>query len=441
MKIFLYCHSMTFGFGGMEKTVANLANYLSTQKYEVAIGHYNREGGSLAYPLHDNIELIDWNEDNADMLLVKTKLFSPDVIIIFGAGKYVRHIVAVMRILNIPIIIHEGTNPERCISANWMEPHITRGLALWQRELTYFEAKYVRFTVDIYKKSLSSIFSKRAVAFPNAFEAVKMDDHKIEKKVNRIINIGGLKKNKNIFPLLAAFAQIASDFPDWELAIFSHAPKKGVALVNRVRSFIEKNNLESQIILYPPTENIHLEYKKSDIHAIMSESEGLPNAVAESMVYGIPSIGFAHCPGVNSLIHDGENGILIEKDKDPAITVNRIAEALRRLMSNEDLRKQMGQQALMQSSMFNPEYVYANWLKIINASANSSSDESLSEQEREIALHYLRKRELFWDEMLSFFSSKDLIKLSTKILLFPDKKFFEKKEEMANDNISEFKFF
>lgn len=445
MKVFLYCHTMTYGFGGMERTVATLANYLVTQNNKVAIGFssVNAKKGNSSYFLHNDIVMLDWDSKNKASLLAKIYSFSPDVIIIFGAGRQTAYITSIMRMLDIPIIIHEGTNPERCISVNWMNKEITRSLALWQREMAYFEAKYIRFTIDTYKDSLSSIFSEKTVAFPNAFERIENKNEQIEKSKNRIINIGGLKEHKNIFPLLKAFAKISSDFPNWELAIFSHTPHRSSEFINKIYKFIRDSRLESQIIIYPPTESIHLEYKKSDIHAIMSESEGLPNAVAESMIYGIPSIGFAHCPGVSFLIHHGEDGFLIEKDADEMLTVNRIVDTLRILMSDEKLRMQMGQCALKNSSIFNPQYIYQKWINIINKCQQKTlfyQEKQLSEQEREVLLHYARRREQFWDEMLSDAQCKKQIKLM-KAILRSDKSFFEKKEEMANGQIAQFRFF
>ena len=54
-----------------------------------------------------------------------------------------------------------------------------------------------------------------------------------------------------------------------------------------------------------------------------AEHEGWGLAVTEAIAAGVPAVGFADCPGVNQLIRDGENGVLVPGDGDRAEDLRR----------------------------------------------------------------------------------------------------------------------
>lgn len=58
--------------------------------------------------------------------------------------------------------------------------------------------------------------------------------------------------------------------------------------------------------------------------------------LAEAMTVGLPAVGYRSCHAVNEIIRDKGNGFLCEDGVEP------FAEALRRLMSDEGLRKRWG---------------------------------------------------------------------------------------------------
>jgi glycosyltransferase involved in cell wall biosynthesis len=77
------------------------------------------------------------------------------------------------------------------------------------------------------------------------------------------------------------------------------------------------------------------------------------------MGVGIPAIGYKSCPAVNELIHDGENGFLVDDGAGP------LAEALRKLMESPALRRKMGQNAQESMKPFAPHVVWDEWDRLI----------------------------------------------------------------------------
>src|SRR5690606_20679924 len=115
--------------------------------------------------------------------------------------------------------------------------------------------------------------------------------------------------------------------------------------------------------------------------------------VLEAMATGVPSIGFADCPGTNELIVHGSNGLLA----DAADRIEGLASALRRLMGSAEERARMGAQARDDARSFEPAQVYDQWERTLREAAEyaEASDCLLKEQQRvdfERVLHAIRVR-------------------------------------------------
>ena len=75
--------------------------------------------------------------------------------------------------------------------------------------------------------------------------------------------------------------------------------------------------------------------ERSAIFAIPSTYEGLGLSLQEAQFYGCASVG-TRCGGVEDLIQDGDNGLLVE-----AGNVGQLATGLERLMGDEALRTRL----------------------------------------------------------------------------------------------------
>lgn len=168
-----------------------------------------------------------------------------------------------------------------------------------------------------------------------------------------VLGVGRLTTIKRFDLLIKAFAQIAADFPDWSVRIFGEGPE-AVPL----QALIAELNVGSQVSLAGVTQNIGPEYDRAAVLCHPSEFEGFGLAVAEAMAHGTPAIGFEDCPGVNSLVQDGKNGLLIAVTPDP---VGALASALRTLLSNKALRQRLGAAATEISKTYAPDLLYAEW--------------------------------------------------------------------------------
>lgn len=155
-------------------------------------------------------------------------------------------------------------------------------------------------------------------------------------KVKEIIMVGRLEKQKNYYLMLNAFKNLELAKSGIKLKIFGEGREK-----ENIKLFIEKNEMEKNVILCGWSDSIKCEMIKSDCYVLSSNYEGMPNALMEAMSIGLPCISTDCKTGPRDLISNRENGLLVQKDN-----INELENALRMLINMDCMeRKKMGMNA------------------------------------------------------------------------------------------------
>ena len=128
-----------------------------------------------------------------------------------------------------------------------------------------------------------------------------------------ILAVGTKLHQKGFDRLVAAFARLQADFPDWSLVILGidEAPYRGVNQAARLRQLMGTES--SRLILPGNVGNVGDWYKASALFVLSSRFEGYPNVLLEAMASGLPCLA-VDCPtGPSDLIDPGLNGWLVSE--------------------------------------------------------------------------------------------------------------------------------
>ncbi len=166
-----------------------------------------------------------------------------------------------------------------------------------------------------------------------------------------LVAAGRYASEKGYDRLIEAFATIAHELPDWMLKIFGQGPLRG-----QLQKQVAKAGLEGRVLLPGLAADIEAELRASSVFALSSIHEGLPMALAEAMACGVPCVAFDCAPGVREIVTDGVDGIVV-----PPRDVAALAEGMRRLMSDADLRRRLGASARTNVRRFAPDAVLSQW--------------------------------------------------------------------------------
>lgn len=102
-------------------------------------------------------------------------------------------------------------------------------------------------------------------------------------------------------------------------------------------------------------------YSTSHLFVMPSKWEGFPNALAEALAHGLPAVGYCECAGVADLIKPGKNGLLADGNGD----VEALAQTLKKLMADPDLRVAMGTAAVNSVKAGSAQAIYPRWENLI----------------------------------------------------------------------------
>lgn len=201
------------------------------------------------------------------------------------------------------------------------------------------------------------IIGKVIRSFPNY---VDIDSFKNIKEEKEVLFVGFPFKRKGADVMIAAFKKIADKYPDWKLKILGWYPDP--SLLNLAIG------VHPQIYHHKPVH--HDEMPKQigccAILVLPSRSEAMGRVLIEAMAAGKPRIG-SDVDGIPTVINDGVDGLLVQ----PASTED-LAEKLDLLMSDESLRKKLGENGSARAvKEFNKDIYNKNAVKFYNEVINN----------------------------------------------------------------------
>jgi glycosyltransferase involved in cell wall biosynthesis len=166
------------------------------------------------------------------------------------------------------------------------------------------------------------------------------DIRKKEKDID-ILSIGSLIKYKGFEYLIKACAEVKDRRLFRKCVIVGDGEDK-----DSLEALIRRLGLSDKVEIKDPVSHseIAVLYGRAKsfilpITIIDGAPHGIPNVLAEAMAMGLPVIA-TNVPHIPELIENNKNGLLVA-DKDPLELANAIGE----ILSNEDLRSRLGEEA------------------------------------------------------------------------------------------------
>lgn len=367
MKI-LYNIATTSRSGGMERVLANKANYLAALGYEVVIVSTDRFGLPPFFHLSEKIRQINLHieyEGNNGKSIWNKLLHFP-----LKQWKHKKRLTEVLMRERPDITISMFNHDAGFItkikdgSVKLLEVHFSkfkrlqynrkglwRLVDLWLTKQDEKTAKrFDRFVVLTEEDKENWGSQKHICVIPNANTFSPIRTAALDAK--KVIAVGRYSYQKGFDRLIDAWRIVAKTCPDWQLEIVGEGDEK-VALQNR----IDRYGLAEQVKLMPATSAIEEVYLGASVMALSSHYEGLPMVLLEAQSFGLPIVAFACQCGPKDIVADGETGYLVAEGD-----VQQLAERLINVMTNETLRKAMGRKAKEASRRYDEDRVMKQWI-------------------------------------------------------------------------------
>lgn len=186
----------------------------------------------------------------------------------------------------------------------------------------------------------------------------------------KIISIGRLDIQKGYDYLIEAFSIVKKNHPDWILEIYGDGIEK-----NNLLSIIKSNQLEKNVFLLPSNKNVVNIFNNSSIFVLPSRYEGYANILVESLACGVPSISYNWLTGVEEIIKNKKNGLVVELQdrKNYFYNVNKdqkdidnLATAINYLIDNPNVCHELSDESINIVDTRNSDCIMKQWIDLIS---------------------------------------------------------------------------
>ena len=368
MKL-IYLIAGTYRPAGMEKVLAEKANYLAGHGHEILIVTTDQHGRSSAFELDKRIRCIDlgigYEDNNGSSFLDKAVHFPI---------KQFRHRKALEQVLlkEKPDI----TISMFCNDAGFL-PRIKDG-SKKILEIHFSRFKRLQYgrkgLYGLADRYLNSRDRKTALRF-DRFVVLTEEDRGYWGEMPNIrvipnsrpwkldgpapldgkcvIAVGRYSRQKGLDMLLEAWKKIPKELlqEGWKLRLVGEGEERESLQIS-----INRKRLIGSVILGKAETRMAEVYRGASMLVLSSRYEGLPMVLLEAQAAGVPAVCFACKCGPRDVITDGVDGLLV-----PEGDTDALAAGLEKLMRDPALRKSMGEAAYKASDRFAQETIMKQW--------------------------------------------------------------------------------
>ena len=356
----ILCIMTTLGYSGAPKMMAWLANSLSRCGHEVSLltfykdaDHQKLSGSvkriTLDIDRHASTKVGKlWKLGLTELKLLRaTSRVKPDIVIAFSnlpSGLFL----ALKWLHGHKVIISERSDPylETTTAMNWIRNQYTK-------------ADGVVFQTAGAKKYFDNKSLVHTVVIPNPVTVPPLTHCQLNERTNEIVFVGRFnirQKRQDLF--LRAFANASSSMPLATIGFFGDGED-----IEVVRKLVAELGLTPKVRFYGQVDSIHERIFNARYFVLSSDFEGIPNALIDAMICGLPVIATNCSPGGAAiLIHDRINGLLVPRGDEDAL-----ANAMLYMYLHPEEAEQMGIEAQKIALTFSPESIEEKWETFLKA--------------------------------------------------------------------------
>lgn len=369
MKI-VYCIAGTYNSGGMERVLANKANWLVQNGYEVSVLTTDQKGRASFFEMDSRIKLYDLGvnyEDNNGKSFLNKLLHYP-----FKQWKHRRALKSILPELKADVVISMFCNDASILpkikdgSKKVLEIHFSRF-----KRLQYGRTGIWKIADELRSKNDLRVVSKfdkfivlteedkgywgeldNIQVIPNARSFVVEEPATLDEK--KVIAVGRYCYQKDLRKLIDAWKLVYQTANDWKLHLVGDGEDREM-----LQQQIYGLGLNDSVVLGRAETDMKTVYKNASMLALSSRYEGLPMVLLEAQAAGLPIVSFKCKCGPMDVIEDGLDGILVEEGD-----VEGLAAGMLKLIQDEGLRKSMGASAYQRSERYAEENVMRKWTSL-----------------------------------------------------------------------------
>lgn len=224
-------------------------------------------------------------------------------------------------------------------------------LCLW----SFLFADGIKVLMKKTQESIPGIFQKKRIFLFHDFVPTPYF-HGVHLSGKEILFVGHPFSLKGVDILIQAFHKIRECYPEYILRLIGHRLRVDA------KAFFKGIDQDGRIIFHSGMhyDELRQYFLNCYCFVLPSRTEAMGRALIEAMAAGKPVIG-SRVGGIPDVIDDGGNGFLFESEN-----VDDLADKIRKLLENEELRERMGRRSLeLVEQKFSSKKYVENFVRMI----------------------------------------------------------------------------
>jgi len=369
------------GAGGAERVIAQLLNNWCAQGVRCSLFCMNPQ--PAFYPIPDAVTYYDIPFFSENRWIDKIKKYAhlrkrilaagPDVVLALPEeiGAYV---IPALAGTGIPVVVSERNNP-------WVMPD--KKFTRLVRKAAYPFAGGLIFQTEQAAAFFPQKQQEKGIVLPNPLDSDRLPPVSDGPREKIVLSAGRLEPQKNFSLLIRAFAQFHETHPDHRLVIYGDGSQR-----QELEALAEKLLPENSWSMPGKVENLPEKMAESEIFALTSDYEGMPNVLIEAMAMGTPCISTDCAPGgAQALIDNGKNGMIVPVSDEVALV-----KGMCYLADHPQTAKNIGERAVEIRQTLDAKAVSGQWRTYLEKTAKKKQKDQkalvLPLKNRQLTINY-----------------------------------------------------
>ncbi|MCP2037676.1 glycosyltransferase [Chryseobacterium sp. HSC-36S06] len=338
--------------GGIERMLSNKIDaWIEEYGYDVVVVTINQNNAPIVYPPKNDFKLVDLKIQRKKKRYSVYELFT----LISKVNKILRKEspdIVITTLTGIPSLLLPFILPK---INKVLEIHSSGALSVtksWKYKWWFLNKYHKIVLLNEDEKQYYQL--NNLIVIPNFIQIDSGDNIVYRYRQKKIIAAGRIHPDKQYDHLLQIWNLVYQKFPDWKLEIYGDGDK---SIITRLEDYIHSNKL-NRVSIYPATNNLNEVMRRSSIFCLTSKTESFGMVILECKKNMLPVISYDSPNGPRHIISN--DGVLVEQNN-----MEEFAEALEKMITEEDYRNQMAENAKINLNEFSSSKIIKMWKELI----------------------------------------------------------------------------